>query len=363
MAAASSSAGGNNPPSAGAPEPGATLSAIREMVQAQVPQSAERDRVLDALAQLVSGVNQKGVRVLAAHWDVQQKASGKNRGTADIRKEVEENVRTAAMQLFQKEEHVVLSEPTSVAVVLPEPTTGASAARSANEKLAQRLGKRPAAADCASGAQDGKKRRVPGAAPDGAPLGKRKAKGPAGEDSCTEEPTVAPKNRSTGADSSGGKEGRSTGTGTADSSGGKEGSSTGTGTVDSSGGKERSSTGTVDSGGKERRSKGTTDPSGGRGRRSKGTADRGGKSNKDTVDSSGGNGVGSGSTGRADRSRSGGKAARKARKERRTTPRAPSTDSDPPVVTLRSAERTHSVYVRSNVVSQCTTDTHRPFWL
>ena len=57
MAAASSSAGGNNPPSAGAPEPGATLSAIREMVQAQVPQSAERDRVLDALTQLAGGNN------------------------------------------------------------------------------------------------------------------------------------------------------------------------------------------------------------------------------------------------------------------------------------------------------------------
>ena len=80
------------------------LSAVLEAVQSQVPESAERDRVVDAVRQLLSGVNQKGVRLLAGQWDVRQKCSGDNRSTPDIRNEVEANVRRAAMALLQKQE-------------------------------------------------------------------------------------------------------------------------------------------------------------------------------------------------------------------------------------------------------------------
>ena len=64
-----------------------------------MPQRGERDRVLDALRHLASGANQKGVRSLAGQWGVRQKVGGDNRGTADIRNEVEDNVRRAAMRL------------------------------------------------------------------------------------------------------------------------------------------------------------------------------------------------------------------------------------------------------------------------
>ena len=125
MAGASSSADGNKPGSAGASEPGALLSAVYAKIDAQVPQSAQRDRVLDALRELDSGVNQKRVRVLAVQWGVRQKAGRENRTTGDIRQEVEENARRAATQLFEQEESVVLSEP----------TTAANSARSSTEKM------------------------------------------------------------------------------------------------------------------------------------------------------------------------------------------------------------------------------------
>ena len=231
MVAASSSAGCNVQPGAGVAEPGTAavsmvdnnvleavqsqrppLSAVLEEVQSQVPQRGERDRVLDALRHLASGANQKDVRSLAGQWGVRQKVGGDNRGTVDIRNEVEDNVRRAAMRLLQKEEvreegagavareeyateasvsqsgreAVVLTEPTTdarsarssssnlaksagravareesgtevsvsqsvrEAVVLTEPTTDASSARSSSPKVAKSAGKRAAFADCAS---------------------------------------------------------------------------------------------------------------------------------------------------------------------------------------------------------------------
>ena len=79
------------------------LSAVLEAVQSQVPQTAERERVLDALRHLASGANQKVVRSLAGQWEVRQKVGRDNRGTAAIRNEVEDNVRRAAMRLLEKE--------------------------------------------------------------------------------------------------------------------------------------------------------------------------------------------------------------------------------------------------------------------
>ena len=151
MAAASSSADGNNPPGAGALEPGASLSAIREVIQSQVPQSAERDRVLDVGRHLASGLNQKGVRSLAGKWEVRQKVGRANRGTSDILNEVQENMRRAGMRLLQKEvreegagavareacaTEVSVSQSGSEVVVLTESTTGARSGRSSSEKLA-----------------------------------------------------------------------------------------------------------------------------------------------------------------------------------------------------------------------------------
>ena len=184
MAAPPSSAVCNVQAGAGAAELGASavtvqsqrppLSAVLEAVQSQVPQSAERDRVVDAVRQLLSGVNQKGVRLLAGQWDVRQKFSGDNRGTPDIRNEVEANVRRAAMALLQKQEvpeegaGVIAREDVATgsdAVVLTEPTTDASSARSSRHKLAESVGKRVAVAGCTPGksemARHGKKRRMP----------------------------------------------------------------------------------------------------------------------------------------------------------------------------------------------------------
>ena len=76
---------------AGAEEPGAEhagavepsgdslLSAVLAAVQSQVPQSAERDRVLGAGRLLASNVNKATVRSLAGTWGVRQKVAGKQR--------------------------------------------------------------------------------------------------------------------------------------------------------------------------------------------------------------------------------------------------------------------------------------------
>ena len=80
------------------------LSAVLEAVESQVPQSAERDRVLDAGRRLASCANQKAVRSLAGQWDVRQKVGGVNRGTTDILNEVRDNVRRVAVRLLQTEE-------------------------------------------------------------------------------------------------------------------------------------------------------------------------------------------------------------------------------------------------------------------
>ena len=81
--------------------------------------------MLHALGLLASGANQKVVRLLAGEWDVRQKAAGDNRGTGEIRNEVEDTVRRAAMRLLQQEE---VREEGAGAVVLPEPTTDAAEA-------------------------------------------------------------------------------------------------------------------------------------------------------------------------------------------------------------------------------------------
>ena len=106
MAASSSAAVSNVQTSAGAGEPGSAavertaLSAVFETVQSQVPQSAERDRVLEALTHLASGANQKVVRSLASQWGARQKVGKDNRGTADIRNEIADTVRRSAMRLL-----------------------------------------------------------------------------------------------------------------------------------------------------------------------------------------------------------------------------------------------------------------------
>ena len=148
MSASSSAAVSNVQTSAGAGEPGSaavertSLSAVFEAVQLQVPQSAERDRVLEALTHLASGATKTVVRSLASHWGARQKVGKDNRGTADIRNEIEDNVRMSAMRLLQKEEvreesarslHMgpttspgFLHPAPSDVVVLTEPTTEAS---------------------------------------------------------------------------------------------------------------------------------------------------------------------------------------------------------------------------------------------
>ena len=69
-----------------------------------MPQSAERDRVLDAGRRLASCANKKAVRSLADQWDVRQTVRGVNRGTTDILNEVQDNVRRVAVRLLQTEE-------------------------------------------------------------------------------------------------------------------------------------------------------------------------------------------------------------------------------------------------------------------
>ena len=77
------------------------LSAVLEAVRSQVPQSAGRDRVLDAGRHLASSAKKKAARSLAG---VQQKVGGVNRGATDVLNEVQDDVRRAAMRLLQKEE-------------------------------------------------------------------------------------------------------------------------------------------------------------------------------------------------------------------------------------------------------------------
>ena len=182
MDASSSAAVSNVQTSAGAREPGSAavertpLSAVFEAVQSQVPQSAERDRVLEALTHLASGPNQKVVRSLASQWGARRKVGKDNRGTADMRNEVEDTVRRSAMRLLEKEEvreegaradagEDYAIEHTSDAVVLTEPTTDATSAGSSSQKLAEDLGKRAAGEDCtpeeSQMARQGKKRRLP----------------------------------------------------------------------------------------------------------------------------------------------------------------------------------------------------------
>ena len=84
------------------------LSAVLEAVQSQVPQSAERDRELQAGRHLASGANQKAVRSLAGQWDVRQKVGGVNRGTTDILNQARGNVRRVAVRLLQTEVVVVV---------------------------------------------------------------------------------------------------------------------------------------------------------------------------------------------------------------------------------------------------------------
>ena len=115
---------------AGAVEPSgdSLLSAVLRVVQSQVPQSAERERVLGAGRLLVSGVTQATVRSLAGKWGVRQKVGGKNRGTSDTVKEIEETVTRAATRLLQQEEG-------SDAVALTEPTADASSGQSSDQRL------------------------------------------------------------------------------------------------------------------------------------------------------------------------------------------------------------------------------------
>ena len=115
---------------AGAVEPSgdSLLSAVLRVVQSQVPQSAERERVLGAGRLLVSGVTQATVRSLAGKWGVRQKVGGKNRGTTDMVKEIEETVTRAATRLLQQEEG-------SDAVALTEPTADASSGQSSDQRL------------------------------------------------------------------------------------------------------------------------------------------------------------------------------------------------------------------------------------
>ena len=115
----------------GAVEPGedALLSAVLAAVQSQVPQSAERESVLGAGRLLASGVNKATVRSLAGKWGVRQKVGGKNRGMADMVKEIEETVTRAATQLLQQEE-------VSDAVALTEPTADASSGQSSDKNFA-----------------------------------------------------------------------------------------------------------------------------------------------------------------------------------------------------------------------------------
>ena len=116
---------------AGAVEPSedALLSAVMAAVQSQVPQSAERESVLGAGRLLASGVNKATVRSLAGKWGVRQKVGGKNRGMADMVKEIEETVTRAATQLLQQEE-------VSDAVALTEPTADASSGQSSDKNFA-----------------------------------------------------------------------------------------------------------------------------------------------------------------------------------------------------------------------------------
>ena len=124
--------------SAGEPSGGSLLAAVLAAVQSQVPQSAERERVLGAGRLLVSGVTQATVRSLAGKWGVRQKVGGQNRGVADMVKEIEETVTRAATRLLQQEE-------VSDAVALAEPTADASSGQSSDQKLAVSVEQRVAA--------------------------------------------------------------------------------------------------------------------------------------------------------------------------------------------------------------------------
>ena len=73
----------------GAGEP-AALSVLLATLETQVPQSVERDKVLDAGKQLEGKVSLKIARSLAGIWNVRQKAGGANRSVADMVQEVRE---------------------------------------------------------------------------------------------------------------------------------------------------------------------------------------------------------------------------------------------------------------------------------
>ena len=70
--------------------------------------SDQRDRVVDACRQLMSGVNKDGIRALAKRWGVAQKQSGKNRPTQDMRSEIEQKIREEARHLLRKSKSLVL---------------------------------------------------------------------------------------------------------------------------------------------------------------------------------------------------------------------------------------------------------------
>ena len=127
---------------AGEPSGRAPLSVVLEAVQAQVPPSAERDRVFDAGRQLASGLNQKGVRSLAGKWHVRQTVGGANRGTTDILNEVQDNVRREAMRLLQERAGEEDAGAVSREACAAESTTEACSGRSSSEKLAVSAGKK-----------------------------------------------------------------------------------------------------------------------------------------------------------------------------------------------------------------------------
>ena len=97
-----------------------SLSYLLDTIRAHVAVSSERDKVLDAGRQLAGRMNQNAVRALAGTWDVRQKVGGRNRGTPDILREIEEKVRNGAKRLLQMETAVVPEPAAEDAAVLPE---------------------------------------------------------------------------------------------------------------------------------------------------------------------------------------------------------------------------------------------------
>ena len=87
----------------GAGEP-TELSVLLATLETQVPESVDRDKVLDAGRRLESNMSQKIARSLASNWEVRQFVGGANRSVADIVQEIREKVTNAAMRLVQAPE-------------------------------------------------------------------------------------------------------------------------------------------------------------------------------------------------------------------------------------------------------------------